>query len=62
MALPTPTPPYIQVRGPVNPEATPLEVHRANEDFTDGVWGFVEVDQLQLVEIGSEMGAQGLSR
>ena len=44
------------------PEVTPLEVHRSNEDFTDGVWGFVEVDQLQLVEIGSEMGAQGLSR
>ena len=26
------------------PEATPLEVHQANEDFLDGIWGFVEVD------------------
>ena len=44
------------------PEATPLDVHQANEDFVDGIWGFVEVDQPQLVVRGSELGAQGLSR
>ena len=44
------------------PEATPLHVHQADEDFIDGIWGLVEVDLPQPIARGSELGTQGLSR
>ena len=34
------------------PKAAPPEVHQANEDFLDGIWGFVEVDSLQALAQG----------
>ena len=34
------------------PKAAPLEVHQANEDFLDGIWGFVEVDSPQALAQG----------
>ena len=32
------------------PEQAPLEAHRANGDYRDGLWGFVDVDLLKLSE------------
>ena len=33
------------------PEERPLEEHQANSDYSDGVWGFVDVDLSRLSEV-----------
>ena len=30
------------------PENAPLEMHQANQDYTDGIWGLVDVDVSKL--------------